>query len=34
MPGVLEAIKNAIEQELKEIKEHKTRKTRINSFPF
>jgi|GEM_PF-4417828 hypothetical protein len=34
MQGVSEAIKKAIEQQLEEIKEHKTRETRINSFPF
>jgi len=35
MPGVLEAIKNAIEQELGEIREYKTREAKSNGdFPF
>lgn len=34
MPGVLEAIKKAIEQEPKEIEEHKTGETKINDSPF
>jgi hypothetical protein len=34
MPGVLEAIKSAIEQELRKIRKHKTREAKINDFPF